>query len=262
MDSKNSFFQYSNGIKLKFIYFFISFSLAVCCSSKSKNTTEKIINLEKISIDSINLKIYNKNYLMGKFDYKSDSSFSIAPSIYTYKTIFLKKVVLDSFIKMAEEAKKSEINLKIISGTRNFFEQKGIWERKWNNLSGLTDIEKAKKILEFSSMPSTSRHHWGTEIDVNNLNNSYFSKGQGLKEYTWLVENADKFGFFQPYTSKNNGRTGYNEEKWHWSFKPISYQCLKVFKDSISHEDINDFLGHNTAPKIDVIPNYVDGIEY
>jgi len=262
MDSNNSFFQYSNGIKLKFIYIFICVSLIVCCSSKSKNTPETIINLEILSVDSVNLRNYNKNYLMGKFDYKTDSSFGIVPSIYTFKTIFLKKVVLDSFIKMADEAKKSEINLKIISGTRNFFQQKGIWERKWISLSGFTDSEKAKKILEFSSMPSTSRHHWGTDIDVNNLNNSYFSKGKGLKEYTWLVENAHKFGFFQPYTSKNNGRTGYNEEKWHWSFKPISYQCLKFFNDSISHEDINDFLGHDTAPKIDIISNYVNGIEY
>lgn len=261
MDFNNSFFQHSNEKKYKFIYIFMFFSIIVCCRSKSKNP-EIITNLEILSVDTINLKNYNKNYLMGKFDYKSDPSFGIVPSIYTFKTIFLKKVVLDSFIEMADEAKKSEINLKIISGTRNFFEQKVIWERKWNSLSGLTDIEKAKKILEFSSMPSTSRHHWGTEIDINNLNNSYFSKGQGLKEYTWLVENADKFGFFQPYTSKNNGRTGYNEEKWHWSFKPISYECLKVFKNSISHEDINDFLGHDTAPKIDVISNYVDGIEY
>ena len=37
------------------------------------------------------------------------------------------------------------------------------------------------------------------------------------------------------------------------------YQLWTRFLISISHEDINDFLGHNTAPKIDIIPNYVDG---
>jgi len=262
MDSNNPFFQHSNEKKLKFIYIFMFVSIIVCCSSKSKKNPETIINLEILPTDSLSSKNHNKNYLIGKFDYKSDSSFGIVPSIYTFKTIFLKKVVLDSFIKMAEKAKKSEINLKIISGTRNFFEQKGIWERKWVSLSGLTDNEKAKKILEFSSMPSTSRHHWGTDIDLNNLNNSYFSDGNGLKEYTWLVENAHKFGFFQPYTSKKNGRTGYNEEKWHWSFKPISNQYLKIYNDSVKYEDINGFLGHESASDIDVISNYVNGIEY
>ena len=32
---------------------------------------------------------------------------------------------------MFNHAKFENINLKIISGTRNFSEQKSIWERKW-----------------------------------------------------------------------------------------------------------------------------------
>ena len=32
---------------------------------------------------------------------------------------------------MHAAAKKDGINLQIVSGTRNFEEQKGIWERKW-----------------------------------------------------------------------------------------------------------------------------------
>ncbi len=36
-----------------------------------------------------------------------------------------------------------------------------------------------------------------------------------------LTANAAKFGFCQPYNVKTD-RKGYNEEKWHWSFMPLS----------------------------------------
>ncbi len=49
-------------------------------------------------------------------------------------------------------------------------------------------------------MPQASRHHWGTDVDINSVEPEYFESGQGLKEYTWLQENAWKFGFCQPYT--------------------------------------------------------------
>ena len=93
-----------------------------------------------------------------------------------------KAAARDAFNK----AKRDSIDLKIISGTRNFYEQKAIWNRKWNLYNNLNPIHRAKKILEYSSMPSTSRHHWGTDIDLNSLNNSYFNTGKGLKTYQWL----------------------------------------------------------------------------
>ena len=39
-------------------------------------------------------------------------------------------------------------------------------------------------------MPSTLRQHWGINIDLNNFTNSCFEKGQGEKEYDWLLKNA------------------------------------------------------------------------
>lgn len=109
-------------------------------------------------------------------------------------------------------------------------------------------------------MPSSSRHHWGTDIDINNLNNSYFSSGKGLKEYNWLVENASKFGFYQPYTCKENERNGYNEEKWHWYYLPLSKLDLAYYNQQITYKDITDFEGAEFAQKIDIVKNYVNGI--
>ena len=63
--------------------------------------------------------------------------------------MYLQKQTLESFIKMREAAEKDGINLTIVSGTRNFYSQKSIWERKYNKYKkeNLTDIEIIQKIM-------------------------------------------------------------------------------------------------------------------
>jgi LAS superfamily LD-carboxypeptidase LdcB len=63
----------------------------------------------------------------------------------------------------------------------------------------------------------------------------------GAKEYQWLKENAKKYGVYQVYTSKKNGRTGYNMEKWHWSYIPLAKEYLSYYNLKISYDDITDF---------------------
>jgi LAS superfamily LD-carboxypeptidase LdcB len=161
---------------------------------------------------------------------------------------------------MLDSAKHSGFELKIISGTRNFEEQKSIWERKWLKYKNLEPLERALKILEYSSMPSSSRHHWGTDIDLNSLNNSYFNSGKGLAEYNWLSTHANSFGFYQVYNEKSKHRTGYNSEKWHWSYLPLASEYLKFYNKRIVNSDINGFSGYEQAQKVKIIKDYVNGI--
>lgn len=211
----------------------------------------------KLLKDTLNI---TTDFVLGKFDYKSDSTFTKVDSKYSAKEIYINTIVYSAFLKMSEAAKKDSIDFKILSGTRNFYEQKAIWERKWNLNSNLNPIDRAKKILEYSSMPSTSRHHWGTDIDLNSLNNSYFNTGKGLKTYQWLQSHANSFGFYQVYTNKNNGRTGYNEEKWHWSFVPLASKYLEFYNSNIKTEDISEFEGSHLAKDLRIIEDYVNGI--
>lgn len=202
----------------------------------------------------------DKNFVLGKFNYEKNELFVLVEAQHSSKTTYLNKDVYNAFKRMFDEAKNDNIELKIISGTRNFIEQKIIWERKWNKYKYLQPEDRAKKILEYSSMPSTSRHHWGTDIDLNSLRNSYFDKGQGFKVYEWLTKNANKFGFFQVYTSKETGRTGYNLEKWHWSYMPLAANYLNFYNSNIFDKDLTGFKGCELAEKLDIISNYVNGI--
>lgn len=109
-------------------------------------------------------------------------------------------------------------------------------------------------------MPSTSRHHWGTDMDLNSLNNSYFASGKGKKIYDWLTNNAYKYGFYQVYTDKVNGRTGYNLERWHWSYLPLASAYLEQYNTTINYSDIISFEGSDLAEEIKVIPEFVNGV--
>lgn len=211
-----------------------------------------------------NFEKIEKNILLGKFDYKKDSNFSIVSSKYSSKTIYLRKEVLQKFDQMYAAALKDGIKLVIISGTRSFNHQKYIWDRKWaKNILKMDSISAVKEIMKYSSMPSTSRHHWGTDIDLNSLENSYFEKGEGKKIFDWLVANAFKYGFHMTYDNQEETkRTGYKMEKWHWSYMPISKQFLIQFNEYVKCENISSFKGSKFAchPKVDVIKNFVNGI--
>ena len=212
-------------------------------------------------------------YLSGKFDPSQNEDFTLIPDQYSisgYK-MYLRKETLTAFLEMAEAAEKDEIELKIASATRNFDYQKKLWNNKWNGAT-LVDgkylskntgdvLEKFKKILEYSAVPGTSRHHWGTDIDINDANQEYFETEKGEAVYGWLAKNAPSFGFCQPYNLKGSNRpTGYNEEKWHWSYLPLAKDFTKEYKSLIKNEDIGGFDGDKYVSNFDLINDYVLGI--
>jgi zinc D-Ala-D-Ala carboxypeptidase len=223
-------------------------------------------------INFANAQSVDKNYLLGKFDPATHPMFSKLGDAHargSAKDGYLRKETYEAFKKMSAAAKEDGVELLIISATRNFDSQKRIWENKWEgrtmvegiNLTTIKDPkERARLILLYSSMPSTSRHHWGTDMDLNNLNNEFFLTGEGLKIYQWLTTHAASFGFCQPYTSKDAGRTGYEEEKWHWSYLPLSGEFLDAYKKQVTYKDITGFKGAEAAKPMAVIKNYVEGV--
>ena len=215
-------------------------------------------------------KDFTVDYIMGHFDPAAHPDFVLVDIQHADREgLYLRKDTYDAFVKMYEHALRDGIRLQIRSATRNFNYQKGIWEAKWTgakliengeNLSQTTPDakERALKILRYSSMPGSSRHHWGTDIDLNSFDNSWFEAGPGLNIYTWLSKHADDYGFCQPYSAGR--QAGYQEERWHWSYMPVSQKLTSLAKKELKNEMIKGFLGSETAVMIDVVNNYVLGI--
>lgn len=205
-----------------------------------------------------------KDELLGKFDPAKHKDFVPVAKEYTGKegTLYLRKQAYDAFVSMAEAAKKDGVKLSILSATRNFDYQKGIWERKWARpgYKGQADAAIAKDILKYSAMPGASRHHWGTDVDFNSVDPAYFKAGAGKKIYDWLCAHGSEYGFCQTYTEKTDGRKGYEEEKWHWSFVPLSQLYLTNYNKLVTYADYTGFSGSAAAKELMVIEDYVNGV--
>ncbi len=234
---------------------------------------EKELNYQKFLVQQQAQRETEKIYLMGKFDPSQREDFTLIPLKNTTNNtkMYLRKETLNAFLNMAKTAQKDGINLKIASATRNFDYQRDLWNNKWSgftlvngkklNINVLDDLERFKKILEYSSVPGTSRHHWGSDIDFNASTPEYFKTAQGEEEYEWLIKNAPLFGFCQPYTLKGTSRpTGYNEEKWHWSYLPLAKTFTEEYKNLITKKDIIGFLGDKYVEGQNLINDYVFGI--
>lgn len=205
---------------------------------------------------------FSTEELLGKFEPSRHPDFVRVPVAFTNRSdAWLRKEVVEAFLRMAEAAKRDGIHLEIISATRNFKRQREIWERKWKGLSG-ADSTKAKDILQWSSMPGTSRHHWGTDFDLNSLEPAYFESGEGLRIYQWLCENAGSYGFIQPFSPMGNERlSGYQEERWHWSYQPLAEPYLQAYLWLINYGDLKGFDGWESAEELGLFTRWVEGVK-
>ena len=99
----------------------------------------------------------------------------------------------------------------------------------WLNV--LTPEQRQREILQTSSAPGISRHHFGTDVDLGTgrdaLTNPPWSPGGRFEDaYEWLQQNALAYGMLQSFTAGRSG--GYLEERWHWSYFPVA-QALVDF---------------------------------
>lgn len=143
---------------------------------------------------------------------------------------------------MQNDAKKEGVEIEIVSGYRSYEKQKSIWNNKYNKNfeRRIFGIKNINRIIQYSTLPGTSRHHWGTDIDI--IDKRFIPKGDLLieKNYTengiyselfsWMKKNSNKYGFYLVYDDSPD-RKGFKFEPWHYSYKPLSVIFLQRFID-------------------------------
>jgi LAS superfamily LD-carboxypeptidase LdcB len=179
-------------------------------------------------------------YLTGKKNPYKNYTKSLHPKAYK------------AFLQMRDCALEQGINIQIVSGYRSFDRQLSIWNNKFEKFKeySLTDAEVINKVTNYSAIPGTSRHHWGTELDIIDenstvkstglLNHNNFEKnGAFYKMHKWLKENAHQFDYHIVY-SKDKSRTGFMYEPWHYSYAPVSKKLLKKYSQLNLNNIIRD----------------------
>ena len=155
-----------------------------------------------------------------------------------------------AFSRLQEDAAKAGFELKIASSFRSYERQRAIWNGKAGGqrpvhddagrkveLATLAPAEQLHAILRYSAIPGTSRHHWGTDLDVYDaaalpadyrlqLSPQEVAPG-GLFDplHRWLdarMAAGESQGFFRPYARDLGGVA---PERWHLSFAPLALAC-------------------------------------
>lgn len=160
-----------------------------------------------------------------------------------------------AFLLMQKQAEKAGFDLQPASTFRDFDRQLAIWNGKFNgerpvldkqscpvDVSDLNDEQRCSLILHWSAIPGTSRHHWGTDLDI--YDPTRLPEGQKLRlepwEYEqggyfydlscWLTKNMDEFGFYRPFTDPE-GTIGV--EPWHISYRPLASEMKRLLTPEI-----------------------------
>lgn len=148
-----------------------------------------------------------------------------------------------AFNDMQVAAAYEGFNLQAASSWRSFERQLAIWNGKWRGERPLLDAdsqpiealqlgdeERLHAILRWSALPGTSRHHWGTDLDIYDpdclpadtklaLEPWEYEEGGWFADLSeWLSDHMSDFGFFLPYAKPVGAAIGVAYEPWHISF--------------------------------------------
>ncbi|MBF0361304.1 MAG: M15 family metallopeptidase [Oligoflexia bacterium] len=214
------------------------------------------------------------NILSGKTDKHVTSDPRIGTAVHQ-RAVF-------PLLSLQKEAAKVGFDLKIVSAFRAYERQVTIWNEKVRaqrtvlDYDGRSVIDQSTlsredllwAILRWSSIPGTSRHHWGTEIDVYDakalpdvnqlkLIPSESEEGGPMAPlHKWLDELIEKkraFGFFRPYECD---RGGISPEKWHLSYTPQAY----LYDESYTYDFFIQTIEQSEVELKDLILKYQDKI--
>ena len=101
----------------------------------------------------------------------------------------------------------------------------------------LTDAEARERVLHYSAAPGTSEHQSGLAVDL--MTNGMRELDESFATYpvyTWLLDNAWKFGFVLRFPSDKTDVTGYDYEPWHYRFVGRE-NAYAMWKDGLCLEE-------------------------
>ena len=196
-------------------------------------TLEQIITYVNIGLDNpyytntkpadnlnTNLLLVNKyNYLTE--DYVPSNLENISTT-YARSGMQLVKEAKEAFETLSENAKKDGMNVIAMSSYRSYDYQVNLY----NNYVVQDGKEAADK---YSARPGYSEHQTGLAVDVYNLDLPYTSFEE-TEEFTWMQENAYKYGFILRFPKDKVDITGYQYESWHYRY--VGKKVAKEIKDN------------------------------
>lgn len=174
----------------------------------------------------------------------------------------------EAFARLQADAAAAGFEMRIASAFRSFERQCAIFNAKASgrrpvhddegrqvDMAALSDQQRLHAILRFTALPGTSRHHWGTDLDM--FDASAVPAGYAVQLtpeevapggpfdalHNWLDERMAaglSHGFYRPYA---DDRGGVAPERWHLSYSPLALPCasaltVPAIRDALAGTDL------------------------
>ena len=184
--------------------------------------------------------ILNKHYYSDE-NYKGLNLIDVDSEYNLYNTSFkLSKECYEAFLKMYNDAKEQGYAFKINSAYRSYEKQIKIYQG-WVNKDGV------KLADTYSARAGFSEHQTGYAFDVRDypFTNDDYSK---TKSFTWVSENAHKYGFIIRFPKDKEYITGYQYEPWHYRYCGI--ECATyIHNNNITFEEYYEYFIKYNNPR-------------
>ncbi len=141
------------------------------------------------------------------------------------------------FLLMADDANKNNLSIILASAYRSYAYQTYIYSK-------YKDTRDNKDVDTYSARGGHSEHQTGLAIDIKNANTPYEEFGN-TKEFTWMKNNACRFGFILRYPEGKENIHGYKYEPWHYRYVGVNiatdmyYNYPDLTYDEYYYQELN-----------------------
>lgn len=192
----------------------------------TKQSKEHYTNISKTDTSKKEQMLVNKYHQLGE-DFIPENIVKISTK-YAYANNEIKKEVLDAYIDMWNHAKKDGITLIITSGYRSYQSQEKVYQNYVRS--------RGEKYADtYAARPGFSEHQTGLALDIFGYGTTK-ETFENSDAYTWLKNNAYKYGFILRYPKEKESLTGYNYESWHYRYLGKK-QATQVFNEGITYDE-------------------------
>ncbi len=187
-------------------------------------------NVSSADTSKNELMLVNKYSALDK-DYVPDNLVTIKQdySWGTYGSQKLNEITWNAFLNMWNMANNEGIYLMVSSSYRSFTEQ----EEVYNSYAS----DRGEKYADgIAARPGHSEHQTGLSIDILSLDSPVRSEFAKSTSYTWLIDNAHKYGFILRYPEDRTEITGYSYESWHYRYVGID-TATYIYENDITFDE-------------------------
>ena len=132
----------------------------------------------------------------------------------------------EAFKRLVDDAEKEGYHIKARSAYRSYAEQVEVYDL-YLSTYGQNYVDR------FVAKPGFSEHQTGLCVDVMSTDTSTFADSD---EYTWIRNNAYKYGFIERYQKSKEDITGFSSESWHYRYVGVEV-ATEIYNQKITFDE-------------------------